>query len=323
MIETATGPIKAEALGRTLMHEHVFMVSHEMSENHPEFCPFDEKLEIERAVERLNRLHASGIDSVVDCTVMGLGLRAHLVAEVAKRTPVNILMSTGFYCLDSLPFSLGLRGPGLMSDEPEPLDVLFLKDYNEGIANTGIKPAIIKCATDKKGLTKDVIRVLNASGRTHLTTGLPITTHTSAYHKVGLLQQDTFEALGVPLDRVVIGHSGDTTDLDYLQKMIDRGSYLGMDRFGLNFGITAKQRVDTVVALCERGVADRLVLSHDACCFIDAIDKKKLEAITPDWHYEHIPKDIVPQLLQQGVTQAQIDMMLVETPRKILAAASS
>ena len=73
---------------------------------------------------------------------------------------------------------------------------------------------------------------------------------------------------------MVIGHSGDTTDLDYLEELIGNGSYLGMDRFGSTCYLPFEDRVDTVARMCERGHADKMVLSHDAACYFDALPEE-------------------------------------------------
>ena len=103
----------------------------------------------------------------------------------------------------------------------------------------------------------------------HRATGVPISTHTEPATRRGLEQQKVFESEGVDLSRVVIGHSGDTADLEYLEELLARGSYLGMDRFGLYGILSFEERVRTVVELCERGYVDKLVLSHDAACYND------------------------------------------------------
>ena len=107
---------------------------------------------------------------------------------------------------------------------------LFIRDITQGIGNSGVKAAIIKCATDEGGLTPGVERVLRACARTHRQTGVPITTHTHAPSFRGRDQQRVFEEEGVDLSRVIIGHCGDSTDLDYLKELMDRGSMIGMDR---------------------------------------------------------------------------------------------
>ena len=132
-----------------------------------------------------------------------------------------------------------------------------------------MKAAILKCATDEPGVTEGVERVLRAVAQTHRATGVPISTHTHAPTRRGLEQQDIFDSEGVDLSRVVIGHSGDTTDIDYLEEIMARGSFIGMDRFGIDALLPFEDRVATVATLCERGHADQMVLSHDASCHID------------------------------------------------------
>jgi phosphotriesterase-related protein len=103
-------------------------------------------------------------------------------------------------------------------------------------------------------------------------------------------------------------------------ELADAGSVLGMDRFGLNMLLPFDQRVDTVAALCERGYADRMVLSHDASCHTDWFPH---EVIDPagHWHFRHIHDDVLPALRERGVTDAHIDAMLVDNPRRYFDAA--
>jgi phosphotriesterase-related protein len=151
----------------------------------------------------------------------------------------------------------------------------------------------------------------------HRQTGVPISTHTHARSKRGLEQQRVFREEGVDLSRVVIGHSGDTTDVDYLEELIANGSYLGMDRFGIDTILSFEDRVNTVARMCERGHAGRMVLSQDAACFNDWLPERDLPAVLPNWNYLHIHKDVIPALLKQGVTKQQIQTMLVDNPRAI------
>jgi len=209
------------------------------------------------------------------------------------------------------------RGPGTTLGGPETMVDLFVKDIEEGIADTGVKAAILKCATDEPGVTPGVERVLRAVAQAHLRTGVPISTHTHAGTRRGLEQQRIFEEEGVDLSRVIIGHSGDTTDIGYLEELMARGSYLGMDRFGIDSILPTAERVDTVVRLCELGHAGQMVLSHDASCFIDWLPEQALPAALPNWHYLHIHNDVIPALRKRGVTEAQIHTMMVANPRQI------
>jgi phosphotriesterase-related protein len=124
---------------------------------------------------------------------------------------------------------------------------------------------------------------------------------------------------GADPSKLVVGHAGDSNDLDYLQELADTGAILGMGRFGLDVFATTETRVDTIVSLTERGYADRMVLSHDASCFIDWFhpDPNALrDTFMPNWHYEHISDDVLPMLRERGVTDTQIDQMLVDNPRR-------
>ena len=129
-----------------------------------------------------------------------------------------------------------LGGPEIMTD-------MFVRDIEQGIADTGIKAGILKCATDEPGITPGVERVLRAVAQAHKRTGVPISTHTHAGLRRGLEQQRIFEEEGVDLSRVIIGHSGDSTDVGYLEELIAAGSYLGMDRFGIDVILPFEERV--------------------------------------------------------------------------------
>lgn len=103
---------------------------------------------------------------------------------------------------------------------------------------------------------------------------------------------------------MIIGHSGDTTDLGYLEELIQDGSSLGMDRFGIDPILSFEKRVDTVARLYEKGYADRMVPSHDASCYTDWIPETTLREQCPNWHFLHICSDVLPALKARGVTES-------------------
>ena len=315
-IHTVRTPIDTSDLGVTLMHEHIFVLSTEIMQNYPEAWG-DEDQRAADAIARLNELYSRGVHTVVDLTVVGLGRYIPRIQRVAAQTKINIVVATGIYTYNDLPFYFHFQGPGTTLGGPEQMVPMFVKDIQEGIAGTGVRAAILKCATDEPGLTPGVERALRAVAQAHRQTGVPISTHTHARTRRGLDQQRVFAEEGVDLSRVVIGHSGDTTDVDYLEELIARGSYLGMDRFGIDVMLSFEDRVNTVARMCERGHAGKMVLSHDAACFNDWLPERALPAILPNWHYLHIHNDVIPALLKRGVTEAQIHTMLVENPRAI------
>jgi phosphotriesterase-related protein len=314
-LNTARGAIDTSDLGVTLMHEHVFILSPDITNNYPEVWGDEAKREDE-AIARLNELKSRGVDSIVDLTVIGMGRYIPRIARIATATDINIVVATGVYTYNDVPMYFHFTGPGGALGDGEPMVDMFVRDIEHGIADTGIKAAILKCATDEPGVTPGVERVLRAVAKAHRRTGVPISTHTHAATRRGLEQQRIFAEEGVDLSRVVIGHSGDTTDLDYLEELIGNGSYIGMDRFGVDVYLPFEDRVNTVARMCERGHADKMVLSHDAACFMDWVPEELLPAL-PNWHYLHIHNDVIPALKDRGVTNEQLTTMLVDNPRKI------
>jgi len=316
VINTVRGPLDAARLGATLMHEHVFVLSTEIMANYPEGWG-DEEKRVADAIARLNELSRRGVDTIVDLTVIGLGRYIPRIQRVAAETDLNIVVATGVYTYNDAPMYFHFQGPGTELGGPELMIDMFVRDIEQGIADTGVKAAILKCATDEPGITPGVERVLRAVASAHRQTGVPISTHTHARTRRGLDQQRVFREEGVDLARVIIGHSGDTTDTDYLEELIAEGSYIGMDRFGIDVLLPFEDRVKTVARLCERGHAERMVLSHDAACFNDWLPEAALPVVVPNWHYLHIHNDVIPALKRHGVTDEQINAMLVDNPRRI------
>ncbi len=310
LIQTYRGEVNASRLGITLMHEHIFVLSPEINQNYPESWG-DEDSRIRNAIDQLRALKARGVDTLVDLTVPGSGRFIPRIQRIAAEVDLNIIAATGFYTFRDLPPYLKNR------KDPEPMIEMFTRDIQEGIGNTGVKAAILKCATDYPGMTPDVERVLRATAKVQRATGVPIYTHTHARSRGGLEQQRIFEEEGVDPARIVIGHCGDTTDLAYLETLIAKGVYIGMDRFGIDAILSFEKRVNTVAELCRRGFAEKLILSHDAACYNDWVPEEALAKAAPKWNFQHIFNDVLPALKLRGVTDARISTMLLENPRRI------
>ena len=315
-VETVRGPVDTASLGRTLMHEHVFVLSTEHVQNYGADAWWDEDERVDDAVAKLTELQELGIDTIVDPTVWGLGRYIPRVQRVAERVRLNIIVATGLYTYDEVPHQYEHRGPGLLLDTPrDPMVDDFTADITTGIAGTGVKAAFLKCVVEAKGLTPGVDRVLRAVAATHRETGAPITVHTHPGSHQGLAVQRVFEDEGVDPRRVVLGHSGDTTDADHLTELAEAGFVLGMDRFGINLDTTFEARADIVVEMCRRGFAGQMVLSQDASCYIDWLAPGVMDLL-PQWHYTHIHEDVLPYLREHGVTDEQITTMLVDVSRR-------
>lgn len=317
MVETYQGARHPDVLGTTLIHEHLFVRDQELDLSLP-FPEWNETSMVDRAVKALTSLHELGIDTVVDLTVPGLGRDAQLVKRVAVRAPVNLIASTGLYGAAGLPLFFQLHGPGRAVDGPEPLIELFVRDIESGIGGTDVKAGMLKVMSGEEGITPDVARVMTAAAIAHQQTGVPITTHSHPATHGGLEQQAFFRAHGVSLDRVIIGHSGDTEDLDYLCELMDSGSTIGMDRFGMEHVLDDRRRLHTVLELLGRGYVDRMVLSHDAAIYSHVTPPSWRARFSTNWHMENLPRRVLPLLREAGATQAEIDQMLVSNPKRLL-----
>jgi phosphotriesterase-related protein len=313
-VETVRGAVGVDRLGVTLMHEHVFVLSEEIRQNYPAY--WDEEERVRDAIAKLRDLRARGVESIVDPTVIGLGRSIPRIERINAEVDINVIVATGLYTYNDVPFAFRFVGPGTAFGGADPMVEMFVRDIREGIAGTQVKAAFLKCVIEHQGLTPGVERVMRAVAAAHRETGAPITVHTNVRTRSGLVAQQVFREEGVDLRRVVIGHSGDSTDVAYLAHLADAGSYLGMDRFGVDTLSPFEARVEIVAEMCRRGYADRMVLSQDASCFIDWFPAAQKAAALPRWNFTHIHDDVLPALRARGVSEQQITAMLVDNPRR-------
>jgi phosphotriesterase-related protein len=248
----------------------------------------------------------------VDVTTFDLGRDVRLLAEVSRRSGVQIVCATGTW--RDIPRAF-------WNESPDTIARLYAREIEEGIEGTGIKAGIIKVANDVEGVTPEGEIVLRAAARAHRATGAPISTHTWAPGRVGEQQARIFEDEGVDLSRVYIGHSNDTTDLDYLLGLLRRGAWLGLDRFpGRQTETTPdwRGRTETARALIEAGFAHRIMLGHDRSVTITHDHPERREArrrANPDG-YLFIARHVLPLLRQLGVAEETIHQITVENPRR-------
>jgi phosphotriesterase-related protein len=201
---------------------------------------------------------------------------------------------------------------------------LFVHDIEEGIQDTGIKAAFLKCAADEPGVTENVEKVHRAVARTSARTGAPIMAHSRPASQTAFRQIELFEEEGVNLERVQIAHTGDTDDLDYIERVLDKGVYIGMDRYGLEIFLPIEKRNATVAALLARGYADRMHLSQDYCATIDwysvEVEQQLLEAgAAKGWSMTLVFDEVIPALREAGMSDEQLQTMMVESPKRWLA----
>jgi phosphotriesterase-related protein len=317
LISTVLGEVAPSDLGVTLAHEHVFVLTADSQQQWRSHAQeWDEEAKVADAVAKLQALVDVGVRTIVDPTVDGLGRNIPRVRRINEQVPdLNILVATGVYTYTDVPNYFAHRGPGVLPDLPEPMVDLFVGDITKGIQGTDIKAAFLKCAIDHHGLTAGVERVLRACAKAQLQTGVPLMVHTHPGSQTGLEVQRVLAEEGVAPTRVLLAHSGDTTDADHLQQLAEAGFLLGMDRFGIDVSLDFESRVGIVAEMCKRGFAESMVLAQDAACYIDWIQPDLLPMM-PNWNYLHIHNDVLPALLERGITQDQIDTMLVTNPAR-------
>ncbi len=301
-------------LGPTLMHEHVFVLNEEIRQNYP--GDWDEEVRVAHAVTQLNQAVAGGITTIADPTVIGLGRDIRRIMRVAAQTPMNIIVATGIYTFNDVPFYFRYRSRRMTASHEDPMTEMFVADLTTGIAGTGVKAAFLKCAVDEPGLTRGVERVLRAVARAHVLTGAPVTVHTHPATRNGLEVVRVLREEGANLHQVVIGHSGDSKDAEYLAELADAGCLLGMDRFGIGMSPSLDRRADIIAELCQRGYAAHLVLSHDAACYIDWYPHDESKA----GNYLYIHDYVLPALTERGVSAEQIELMLTGNPSRYFTA---
>jgi phosphotriesterase-related protein len=312
-VETVRGPVDVDSLGPTLMHEHIFILQPEALQNYgtlwgPSYWDEDERLE--DAIAKLSALREAGIRTLVDPTAPGLGRYIPRIQRLNEAVDLNIVVATGVYAFLELPNFLGYRSVDAIAE-------VFVREIREGINDTGVKAAFLKCAVERHGLIGDVPRILEAIAAASVETGAPVMVHTNAEAQTGLPALEALTALGVDPARIVIAHMGDSNDMDYLRAVAAAGAWLGCDRFGIDHFNPLADRIRTLTALVGEGYADRIHLGHDAACFFDFMTGDPAFADeNPD--YLLISNSVLPALLDAGVTQGQIDQMLVANAKTFL-----
>jgi phosphotriesterase-related protein len=305
-INGVLGPIETGDLGFTLMHEHILVANRAMRHSFPGYL--DREALIRDAIREVGSAGERGVRTMVDLTAINLGRDIHVIREVAEQTGMQLIAATGFYWTEE---------PWMDAWGAEALADYLIREVSEGIEGTDSRAGVIKCATDRLGVTPFNRKLLQATARAHRLTGVPISTHTDVSNQSGLAQQDVFEEQGVDLRRVVIGHCGDTEDIPYLESILKRGSTIGMDRNGIELILPTEERVATIAELCRRGYADQMVLSHDASCFIDWFPRQLLETTKSKWNYRYVSDAVIPALRESGVSDEQIRNMTVDNPRRV------
>jgi phosphotriesterase-related protein len=313
-VETVNGPIDLDELGLTLIHEHFRATDEATRIQFPHL--YDEEAEWDAALSDANAVKGHGVKTVVEPGAMFLHRDAEFSKRVADESGLHVIIATGVYTYEHLP-------QPLMNRSEDQIAEIFVHDIETGIQGTDIKAAFIKCATDAPGVTANVEKILRAAARASNQTGRPIMAHSHPKSGTGLEQMRVFDEEGVDPAKVQVAHTGDTDDLNYIERLLDTGCWIGMDRYGLDLFLPTEQRNATVLALLEKGHAGRMFLSQDSCSTLDWFPPEVAEQLraseVPDWSMTFLFEKVIPELKERGMTEEQLDQMMVENPKLWLA----
>jgi len=314
VVNTVSGPVEVSSLGRTLMHEHL-VFGYPGHDGDRTMWRIDDDVLVANASAAVETAKAQGFSTLFEVTPNDCGRSPLLLRQVAEETGFNVICATGYYYEgEGAPAYFGFRS--LFADIVAEVAELMVAELTEGIAGTGIKAGVIKIGTSEGRITDYELAMIKAAARAQQATGAPIITHTQS-GTMGPDQARVLVQAGADPSKVIIGHMcGNAKDLDYQLATLKYGVGIGFDRIGLNNmfnDITDEVRMDTIMALVERGYSDRIFLSQDsvnnwlgrsAAGFYDL-------PATEHWRISRVGEHILPGLLQRGLTEADLDQLLV------------
>jgi phosphotriesterase-related protein len=317
-INTVTGRVKPEALGTTLVHEHLLIgfPGWFMDARAPRFKRDEAR---SRGVDKLQELRSFGVATFVDPCPMDLGRDVEFMAEVSQRSGVQIVCATGAYKQDQgISYTFG----ALAEQE---IEEIYVKELTEGIGETGIRAGLVKVATGAHKVTDYEQKLLRAAGRAAARVGVPVLTHTDEA-SCGLEQIAALVEAGVAPHRILVGHSDGRDDHAYQRALAEHGAYVGFDRFGAETILTDELRIQGVLKMIEAGYLQSVCVSHDATCAAwlgrpsfdgrNVVTSELIATVVPNWEPSHIFKHILPRLRERGVSEAQLRTLMVENPMR-------
>jgi predicted metal-dependent phosphotriesterase family hydrolase len=306
-VQTVLGPIEPTELGFTLPHEHTQIALWHVPDRWDYWqLTRDEPL----ILEELAAYRAADGGGIVDLTPPGVGRDPAWLAGIARSSGLHVVMGCGWYRGAYYPAETRIdqRSADDLADE-------LVREAMDGVDGSDVKPGIIgEIGTDKPWVSALEERVHRAAARAARRTGLAITTH-AVLSAVGLDQLRIFEEEGADPGRVVIGHADSYPHLEHCLAILERGANLEFDFLGMSFTPTERHGEGRVVELlCEllaRGHPERILLSQDVC------HDSQLTRYGGNG-YTYLSRVFLPRLRQAGVSDAEIETMTVENPRRLL-----
>ena len=339
LIQTVLGPVAPAELGPTMTHEHLlidfrcmFNPPTEATELRRAYAPVTMDLlgwigrnwfdnldnlmldDEEATIAEAGLYKRAGGGTIVDATTFGIGRDPTALARIARATGLNVVMGAGYYVDIVHPPEL---------DEMTEADVArrIVEEIQIGVGGTGVRAGIIGEIGCSWPLTPNERKVLQGAAVAQQETGASILIHPGRDDAAPREALDVLAESGADLGRVIMGHlDRTTTDYDVLTEIAQSGCYLEYDLFGLESshyplsGIdmpSDAQRMDFIARLVNDGFGDRVVVAHDVCT--------KHRLVRYGGHgWAHILEHIAPGLVKKGLSEEQVDAILVDNPARIL-----
>lgn len=334
-VMTVLGPIAPDAMGITLMHEHLVIDAatwwHRPTS--PSRMPLAYSLvsstiygelrmdpfvnldncrldDIKVAIDEIQEFKGLGGQTVVDATCRGIGRDPAALQTIAQATGLHIIMGAGFYLESTHP-------PDVKVLSIQAIEELITQDVQEGVDE--VRAGIIGEVGVSAKFTSEEQKVLRGAARAQRSTGVPLTIHMPGWERHGERVLDLVAEEGADLSRTVLDHMNlSFDDPDYQMSLADRGAYLEYDMIGMDYFYADQQgqapcdeeNAQALKRLIDQGYGERLLLSQD-------VFLKMMLTRHGGFGYGYILRHFVPRLKRHGVTDAQITMMLVENPQRL------
>ena|SRR5205814_826478 len=302
-IQTVLGPIRPEDLGRTLMHEHTFFDVEILG-------GYDAIVDDEAMLaDELGAYRDAGGDGFVDLTPAALGRNPAGLVRLATATGLHVVMGAGWYRREFHPDEIRTNSANELADG-------LIREFREGVGATGIRPGILgELGTGRGAISAGEERAFRAAARAQRQIGFSISTHTTHYGELAMEQIELLREEGVPVERIVIGHVGERRGAADVLAIAETGVFVQIDHVGrpLDAGmISDQQQAANVAEVVRAGRVGQLTISMDICA------NSQMHA-HGGHGFDHLLRTFVPLLHDAGVGDADIETMLVDNPRRILA----
>jgi|JI10StandDraft_1071094.scaffolds.fasta_scaffold91083_3 phosphotriesterase-related protein len=335
-IETVRGPVAADSVARTLIHEHLHidlrpvLAEHGYSAN--EHSPFDcvvagearwnpgvheanyDLTDIDLVADELAMVVPHGINCVVDATPTDLGRNPEALRELSERLDLHIVMGAGWYLEASHRHHIAGRSV-------DGLTQVIVDECRDGVGQSGIRPGIIGEIGTNSPASDSEMTVVRAAAQAAIDTGRAVSIHLHPWGSEGGGVLDAAVECGLGADRILLNHlTTAALDSEYLRSLLDRGVNLAFDLFGFDHSLLGEGRYAPSDWDVAHVMADLIAAGHVSQLFMsqDVGVRTRLHRYG-GWGYDHLAKHIVPLLARAGVEESDIEVLLVGNPRRLLS----